>query len=47
MESFEPWEYIPFGRTFAPIYALLTMRDIYAPPYLPSMLTEKNDRPHG
>ncbi len=43
MDFYEPWELIPFGRTYIPIYALLALQTD-ATPILPALLLLRNER---
>ena len=44
MESNNSWDIVPFGRTFIPIYALLSIQDsTFSPIYpIPHLLRHEN-----
>ena len=44
MDFYEPWELIPFGRTYVPIYALLAFNTTNSSPILPALLLLRNER---
>ena len=46
-DAYNSWEVIPFGRTFIPIYALLSIQDSVFPAFLPTLLLLRNDGYNG
>ncbi len=47
MESNNSWDIVPFGRTFIPIYALLTIKDSTFSPIYPTLHLLHHERLGG